>query len=71
MLYFILEGGREHKEEIGTCISTFKMLQRSVKQRLWNTVFFILIVKHIHRVVVFFFFFFPLSLVITLFTMAK
>jgi len=30
MLYCILEDGREHKEEIGTCISTFKMLQRSI-----------------------------------------
>jgi len=49
MLYCILEDGREHKEEIGTCISTFKMLQRSIKQRLWNTVFFMFILNHIHN----------------------
>lgn len=71
MLYFILEDDGEHKEEIGTCISTFKMLQRSKKQRLGNTVFIIFIVNHIHRVVFGFVFFFPPSLLIALFTMEK
>lgn len=68
MLYFILESGREHKEEIGTWVFTLKMLQRSIKQRIWNTVLFIFFVNHIHRVV---FLPSPLSFVIMLFTMAK
>lgn len=67
MVYFISEDGRKHKEEIGTCIYTLKILQRSIKQRIWNEVLYFF-VNHIQRVV---FPLPPLSFVIMLFTMAK